>query len=352
MVVAYPGPVYSPSPGLAFRTRRGGRDARPVDSINSEMIRASLGGVNIGDGLEVCVMGAINVSPESFYGRSVAAADDQLLAAASAMAKAGAGLVDIGAMSTAPYLDTAISAAEEADRLGRAVRLVASKVDVPVSADTSRAEPAMAALEAGARVINDVTGLRGDPGLAELVARTGAGLILMASAVSPRDRVAGERTSRPRSGAGPSSQEQPGQRAGGGMREEPADVAGRMLAESLCLAFAGGVQPSAVAVDPGIGFFRAQGMSWYEWDCRALATLRALRRLGRPICVGVSRKSFIGAVTGQSDPADRLPGSLAAAAAAVLGGAHVVRTHDVAETVQAVRVASAIQRARRETACQ
>ena len=99
-------------------------------------------------------------------------------------------------------------------------------------------------------------------------------------------------------------------------------------------------------MDPGIGFFRTQGIPWHEWDCRALATLPALRALGRPICVGVSRKSFIGALTGQDDPADRLPGSLAAAAAAVLGGAHVVRTHDVAETVQAVRVAAAIRRAR------
>jgi dihydropteroate synthase len=323
------------------------RGARP----NSDMIRASLGGVSVGDGLEVCVMGAINVSPESFYGRSVVARDDQLATVATAMAEAGAGLIDIGAMSTAPYLDTAISAAEEADRLGRAVRLVASKVDIPISADTSRCEPAMASLEAGARVINDVTGLRGDPGLAELVARTRAGLILMASAEAPRGGGAGERSRRPATGAGQTIRDWPGPSAGGALPEEPADVVGQMLAESLGRALAGGVQPCAVAVDPGIGFFRGQGMSWHEWDCRVLATLPALRELGQPICVGVSRKSFIGAVTGQSDPADRLPGSLAAAVAAVLGGAHVVRTHDVAETVQAVRVASAVLRARGETAC-
>jgi dihydropteroate synthase len=165
------------------------------------MIRATLGGVSVGDGLEVCIMGAINVSPESFYGRSVAAGYDQLLAAATDMAAAGAGLIDIGAMSTAPYRDTAICAAEEADRLGRAVRLVAGKVDVTVSADTSRREPAMAALEAGARVINDVTGLARDPGLAELVARAGAGLILMASRVSPPGQLTRGGTHRPGSGA-------------------------------------------------------------------------------------------------------------------------------------------------------
>jgi dihydropteroate synthase len=298
------------------------------------MIRAILGGVSVGDGLEVCVMGAINVSPESFYGRSVASGDDRLLGTAAAMAAAGAGLIDIGAMSTAPYLDTAISAAEEAGRLGHAVAVVASRVDVPISADTSRRQPAVAALEAGARVINDVSGLGRDPGLAELVARSGAGLILMASPESP---------------PAPMTTGAPAAHKARAVAEEPADMARRVLAESLRVALAAGVQPTAVAVDPGIGFFRAQNAPWHEWDCRALATLPALRELGRPICIGVSRKSFIGAVTGQRDPADRLPGSLAAAAAAVLGGAHVIRTHDVAETVQAVRVASAIRRARGDT---
>jgi dihydropteroate synthase len=98
-------------------------------------------------------------------------------------------------------------------------------------------------------------------------------------------------------------------------------------------------------VDPGIGFFRGDGVAWPDWDCRVLAGLPALRALGRPLYVGVSRKSFIGAVAGVEDPAERLPGSLAATAAAVLGGAHVIRAHDVAETVQAVRVAQAIRRA-------
>jgi dihydropteroate synthase len=98
-------------------------------------------------------------------------------------------------------------------------------------------------------------------------------------------------------------------------------------------------------VDPGIGFFRGDGVAWPDWDCRVLAGLPALRTLGRPLYVGVSRKSFIGAVAGVEDPAERLPGSLAATVAAVLGGAHVIRAHDVAETVQAVRVAQAIRRA-------
>jgi dihydropteroate synthase len=98
-----------------------------------------------------------------------------------------------------------------------------------------------------------------------------------------------------------------------------------------------------IIVDPGVGFFRDIGMPWYEWDARVIAGLRGLRTLGRPICVGVSRKSFIGAILGQADTADRLVGSLAATAVAVANGAAVVRTHDVAETRQAVRVAERLR---------
>jgi dihydropteroate synthase len=115
------------------------------------------------------------------------------------------------------------------------------------------------------------------------------------------------------------------------------------LAESLALARRAGIPADAVVIDPGIGFFRRSGIAWHEWDVAVLAGLRRLRALERPICVGVSRKSFLGALTGEGDPARRLPGSLAATTAAVLNGAHVIRTHDVAETLQAVRVAEAVR---------
>lgn len=277
-------------------------------------IRASLAGVPVGDGLDVAVLGALNVSPESFYAGSVVTRGDALLSAAAAMARAGAAWVDVGAMSTAPYRSTRISASEEADRLAWAVDLLVSKLDLPVSVDTSRGLPARQALHAGARIINDVTGLTGDPELAPLAARAGAGLVLMAS-----DR-------------------------GGGAAADPVAAVLALLDQSLGLAREAGVVPERIVVDPGIGFFRGGGLPWHEWDCRVLAGLPRLRALGRPVCVGVSRKSFIGALAGRDDPADRLPGSLAAASAAVLGGVHVIRAHDVAETVQAVKVAQAIRR--------
>jgi dihydropteroate synthase len=279
------------------------------------MNRAIVAGVSVGDGLDVAVVGALNVSPESFYSGSVAVDADRLLQAAEAMARAGAAWLDVGAMSTAPYLEARIPETLEADRLHWAVGLLITKLDLPVSADVSRVGPARAALEAGARMINDVTGLAGDPALARLTAEAGVALVLMAAP-----------TAVPIVG-------------------EPVATVHAALERSLVIARAAGIPDERILVDPGIGFFRGHGVTWPDWDCRVLAGLPALRDLGRPLYVGVSRKSFIGAVAGVGDPADRLPGSLAATAAAVLGGAQVIRAHDVAETLQAVRVAEAVRRA-------
>lgn len=279
------------------------------------MNRAIVAGVSVGDGLDVAVVGALNVSPESFYSGSVVVDADRLLQTGEAMARAGAAWLDVGAMSTAPYLEARIPEALEADRLHWAVGLLTTKLDLPVSADVSRVGPARAALEAGARMINDVTGLVADPGLARLIAEAGAGLVLM---------------------AGPAAAPPAG---------EPVATVRAALQRSLAIARGAGIPDECILVDPGIGFFRGDRVAWPDWDCRVLAGLPALRALGRPLYVGVSRKSFIGAVAGVEDPAERLPGSLAATAAAVLGGAHVIRAHDVAETVQAVRVAQAIRRA-------
>ena len=279
-------------------------------------IRAALAGVHLGDGAAVAVMGALNVSPGSFYAGSVVWGRDELLRTAERMVREGAALLDVGAMTTAPYLSGSISASEEADRLGWAVEILASKLEVPVSADTSRAEPARAALEAGASIINDVRGLTADPALAPLVARAGVGVILVAS----------------ETGA-----------VGTG---SPVETVLDVLTGSLRIATQAGIPGERIVVDPGIGFFRRRGIAWHEWDCAILAGLDRLRELGRPLCIGVSRKSFVGEIAGEADPGRRLPGSLAAVAAAVLGGAHLVRAHDVGETVQAVRVAEAIHRSR------
>lgn len=285
--------------------------------------RAVLGDLIVGGSASVAVMGALNVSPESFHPGSVYRDLDDLVRAASAMVEAGAVIIDVGARSTAPYLPTEIGETEETERLARAVERLAGKLTVPISADTSRPGPVHAALDAGAAVINDVRGLV-DAAVAALVAGRGASVVLMAS---PAARLA-----RP-SAAAPAA--------------DPLDVVRGLLAEALARARAAGIPDERVTLDPGIGFFRDEGLAWDDWDARVLAGLPALATLGRPLAIGVSRKSFIGAITGRRDPAHRLAGSLAATAAAVLGGAALVRTHDVAETADAVRVAQRVREAAR-----
>ena len=274
--------------------------------------RADLAGVEIGGGGPVVIMGALNVSPESFHGGSVYLETEALVDVAVGMVEAGASLIDVGGRSTAPYLETEISEEEERRRLVRAVEALVAKLSVPVSVDTARAEAARAALVSGARVLNDVHGLRG-AALARVAVEHEVGLILMAV---PDDR--------PESVEGPLGQ------------------ARGLLAACLARARAVGIPDERVVLDPGIGFFREGPTSWDARDVAVLAGLRELSELGRPLCVGVSRKSFIGAITGRSATTDRLAGSLAATALAVANGAALIRTHDVAETVDAVRVTERI----------
>jgi dihydropteroate synthase len=225
-------------------------------------------------------------------------------------------MIDIGAMSTAPYLQTHISTAEERRRLVSAIEIVRDSVALPISADTARAEVAAAALSAGATVINDVTGLLGDMGMAE-VAADAQGVILMAS----RDDGAG--------GA-------------------PVARVRRCLERSLEVAARAGIAEDRIVLDPGIGFFTRSGMSGTEFNCAVLRDLAELDGLGLPLLVGVSRKSFLGELTGGREASERLAGSLAATAIAVNNGASAIRTHDVGATLDAIRVASALrQRAKR-----
>lgn len=273
---------------------------------------ANLAGVELGDEHPVRLLGVINVSPESFYAGSVASDATALRDRAQRMVAEGADLIDVGAMSTAPYKQTILDEEEEVRRLGVGVAAVRKAVAVPISADTSRAAAARAALDSGAQVLNDVTGLRGDPAMGELAARRAAGVIIMAT---------------------PTGSEAP----------PPLPAVRTRLAESLHLVWRVGMPSHRVVLDPGIGFFRNAGMPWHEWDCEVLRRLGELADLGHPIAVGVSRKSFLGKLTDHSAPEERLPASLAATAVAIVNGAHAIRTHDVAATRDAVRVAEALR---------
>ena len=275
-------------------------------------LSAHLAGIPVGDTLPVRIIAVLNVSPESFYPDSVHTNREQIAETAHALAGEGADIIDIGAMSTAPYLKTDISEAEETERLSQAVEATAAAVSIPISADTKRSQPAQAALRAGARIINDVSGLGNDPAMAALIARCGAGAILMAS------------EQRPQSGT-------------------PLKRIRNALQDSLARAEQAGISEQQIVLDPGIGFFREPGMAWDEWDCLVLRALADLRSLGFPLLVGASRKSFIGKILDQPKVQDRLIGSLTCAAIAVANGAHIIRAHDVKETIEAVRMAERLR---------
>jgi dihydropteroate synthase len=281
--------------------------------LRTRKLYANLAGVEAGDGFPVRIVGALNVSPESFYPGSVVTGRRALQRLAARMVEEGADILDIGAMSTAPYRQGAISEAEEMRRLQAAIAAVRGVVRVPISADTQRSRVAAAALNAGAAILNDVSGLRGDAEMSR-VARDAGGVMLMANEVGPS-------------------------------REAPLVMIAALLRQCLTRARRAGIRPDRTVLDPGIGFFRRAVLPWHALDCVVLDQLWRLRRLGRPLLVGISRKSFIGKLTGRSDPTDRLPGSLAAVAVAVYNGAALIRTHDVGETRDAVRVAERLARA-------
>lgn len=270
-----------------------------------------IGPLAVGPGAPVRVMAILNASPESFYAASIARGRDAMREAAERAAAAGADILDIGAMSTAPYKETRINALEEAERIVEAIEAVRQAANLPVTADTARASVARAALDAGACAVNDVTGFTGDIEMAPLIAERGCGAILMAN-------------------------EEQNATANDSMK--PIRLVRSRLEGALARAREVGIPDERIVVDPGIGFFRNQTMPWYEFDLAVLQSVDRVVELGLPVLVSVSRKSFIGKLLDRSDPEDRLPGSLAAAIWCVRHGVHIVRTHDVAATRDAIRM--------------
>ena len=274
----------------------------------------------------VTIVGVLNATPDSFSdgGRFVVgeAAVDVARGVdhAAALLREGAHVIDVGGESTRPGAPE-VPAAVEMARTVRLVEAIAKRMDVPLSIDTRKAEVAEAALAAGASIVNDVSGLRHDPALADVAARAGAGVVLGHLRGTPQT-----------------------------MQQDPhfddvlEEVAAE-LRESVARARAAGVPAASIAVDPGIGFGKR-----LEDNLALLAQPQALRaRVGVPVLVGPSRKSFLGALTG--DPVgDRDRATLAACAVAVFAGADAVRVHDVAGAVRAVAVARALRDAAREDA--
>jgi dihydropteroate synthase len=262
-------------------------------------------------GPEPWLMGVVNASPDSFSDAGMHVGLDAQLALARELAAAGAHVIDVGGESASTGRPP-VAAAEEIERVAPLVQRIAAELDVIVSVDTYKPAVADAAIAAGAHIVNDVSGLR-DPALADVCARTGAALVLMHTAAPPRTRL-----------------QDPG------LYGDVAAEVVAFLSERIELARARGVAERQLIVDPGPDFTKTPAQT-----IELLRGVERMHELGRPLLLAISRKDFIGAITGRP-PRERLAGTLAALAHGVERGAHIFRVHDVGAACDFLAVRAAL----------
>ena len=258
------------------------------------------------------LMGVLNVTPDSFSDGGRYLEPQKAIERGIELAEQGADIIDIGGESTRPGAPL-LSAPEEIERVVPVVRELRRAISIPLSIDTYKAEVACSALEAGADVVNDISALRFDPQMVSLIVREKVPVILMHMQGTPQ-----------------TMQNKPQYQD---VLQEVKDFLHRRVAFSL----AAGVAPEQIVIDPGIGFGKE-----LEHNLALLRGIPALTSLGRPLLVGPSRKTFLGKILSVG-PEERLEGSLAAAVAAVLGGANMIRMHDVREAGRAIALADALR---------
>jgi len=267
------------------------------------------------------IMGVVNVTPDSFYDKGRFFDSKAAVRHALDMAHQGADIIDVGGESTRPGASD-VSIDEELRRVIPVIEAVSKKTDVFISVDTRKALVAEEALKAGAGIINDVSALKFDPGMAAVAAKSGANVILMHMKGAPKD-----------------------------MQNDPVygDVVKEIkasLSESIERAKTAGVKEDNIIIDPGIGFGKT-----VEHNLEILCRLDEFKEIGRPICIGTSRKSFIGKILGPEDPGDRLIGTIATCVVSIMKGANILRVHDVKETCRAARMADSIIRLKEAARC-
>ena len=275
-----------------------------------------LGPIHVGNSNPVRIMGILNTSPESFYKKSISIGKERIRDAVSRMEDEGADFIDIGGMSTAPYLSTMISEKTETSRIIKAVKIVQQISNLPISVDTSRATVAKEALELGVDIINDVSGLKYDPMMPKTIEKYCPSLVLCAYS---KKTITGNQILKTK----------------------------YLLKESLKIAKSANIPKSKIVIDPAIGFFRKEGMGslftkinsdHVQRDLLILKNLRSIKS-DNPILVSVSNKSFIGKILKKKNPIDRVYGSIAAELVAIRNGVDIIRTHNVDKTKNAMTIA-------------
>jgi dihydropteroate synthase len=262
------------------------------------------------------IMGILNVTPDSFSDGGAFFETNTAIERALAMERDGADIIDVGGESTRPGARD-VSVDEEMGRVIPVIEAITKLLGIPVSIDTRKSAVAEEAIKAGAAIINDVSGLKSDPKMASIAAKHNASVVIMHMRGSPHDM-----------------------QANTAYKDVVRDVIAE-LQSSIDAAQQAGVSKDAIIIDPGIGFAKTA-----EQSIEILARLDEFKALERPICIGTSRKSFIGSIVGEADPGKRLAGTLATCAFAVMKGANILRVHDVKEVRAVVAVIENIAKAK------
>ena len=277
--------------------------------------------VGVGGKNPVRIMGILNTSPESFHKKSISTTKNDIKNSIKQMENDGANFVDIGGMSTAPYLSTIVSEKVETRRILDAIKIVQNCSNLPISIDTCRSNVARTALECGVEIINDISGLKFDEKMKDVISEFTPSLILCAyhsKTISGNDVV----------------------------------LTKKLLRESLIIAKKSHIPSEKIVLDPAVGFFRKTGEGQFftkiksDWVKRDLSIIKNLKSIKQKhsILISVSNKSFIGNLLGKQNTSDRLFGSIVAEAISVINGADIVRTHNVIATKDAITIVSKLSK--------
>ena len=281
-----------------------------------------LGNLVVGKKNKITIMGILNISPESFYKKSIKSTKSEISKYLLDMEENGADIIDIGGMSTAPYLKTIVSEKTESERIIKTIKIIQNLSNIPISVDTCRASVAKNALELGIDVINDISGLKYDPNMPKIIEKYSPSIILCSYS---KRLVKGNLISATK----------------------------KLLNESVKIAENAEISKDKIVVDPSIGFFRRSSdvknnlpytkikSDWAKRDVEIIKKLKLLKT-NFPILVSISNKSFIGKLLGKENPADRNTGTAIAEMLSIINGASIIRTHNPQITSDVIKLTKSL----------
>ena len=281
-----------------------------------------LGNITVGTKNKITIMGILNTSPESFYKNSIKSTKSQITKHVIELEETGANIIDIGGMSTAPYLKTIVSEKLESERVTKTIKIIQNLSNIPISVDTCRASVAKNALELGIDIINDISGLKYDVNMPKIIEKYNPSLILCAYS---KKLVKGNTILETK----------------------------KLLNESIEIAQNAQISKNKIVVDPAIGFFRRSSIiknklpytkinyDWFERDIEIIRNLKSLKTRF-PILISISNKSFLGKVLGKEDPADRNTGTAITEMLSIINGASIIRTHNPKITSDVIQMTNSL----------